>query len=112
MILRRGDVVAVADRAAGDYTSKPRPAVVVQSDLFYATGSVTVAPLTSEAVDAPLLRLRLEPSDSLPLSEASHIMVDKLTTIRRDRVGRVIGHLSRDDVVRLDRALVVFLGLG
>jgi mRNA interferase MazF len=111
-MLRRGDVVAVADQAAGDYTSKPRPAVVVQSDLFHATGSVTIAPLTSEAVDAPLLRLRLEPSDSLPLREASYLMVDKITTIRRDRVGQVIGHLSRDDVVRLDRALVVFLGLG
>ncbi len=110
--MRRGDVVAIADRAAGDYAGKPRPAVVVQSDLFAATGSVAVRPLTSEEVDAPLLRVRVEPSGALPLRGASFVMVDKITTVRRDRIGRVIGRLAREDVLRLDRALLVFLGIG
>ena len=88
------------------------PAPLVQSDLFHATASVTIAPLTGEERDAPLLRIRVEPSDAPPLKKASYVMVDKLTTVRRDRVGEVIGALSREDVLRLDRLLVVFLGIG
>lgn len=109
--MRRGDVAAIADKAAGDYVGKPRPAVVVQSDRFSAMASVTVAPLTSVDADAPLLRLRIEPSATLPLLATSYVMVDKLTTVRRDRVGQVIGSLAWDELVRLDRSLVVFLGI-
>lgn len=112
MALRRGDVVIVADRAAGAYAGKPRPALVVQGDLFHATGSVTVAPLTSEEVDAPLLRLRLDPSDTLRLQAPSWIMVDKLTTIRRDRAREVLGRVPPEGMLRFDRALLVFLGIG
>jgi mRNA interferase MazF len=113
--MRRGDVIAVADRS-GDFAGKPRPAVIVQSDLFAAMGSVTICPLTSERpVDQermPLLRLRIVPSDALPLAAESWVQVDKVTTIRRSRAGPVLGRLSREDLLRLDRALVVFLGIG
>ncbi len=110
--MRRGDVVLVADRGAGDDTSKPRPAVVVQSDLFDGTLSLVVCPLTSVPQDAALLRLPLAPSESLGLRAPSWVMVDKLTCIRRDRVGGVIGRLSDDETMALNRSLAVFLGFG
>ncbi len=110
-MMRRGDVVAVADRA-GDFTSKPRPAVIVQSDLFSALDSVAVCPLTTIGTDAVVTRLRLEPSAALPLRQVSFIEVDKLTTVRRRRIGPVIGTLSSEDTRRLNGAIAVFLGLG
>jgi mRNA interferase MazF len=107
----RGDVVAIADRA-GDFTGKPRPAVIVQNDVFREIESVTVCPLTSFAADAPLLRLELTSSETLSLDRISWIEVDKITTVRRNRIGRTIGRLSASDLVRLNGALAVFLGLG
>ena len=109
--MRRGSVVTVADRA-GDFTSKPRPAVVVQSEFFAGTGSVTICPITSVEADAPLIRLQLEPSSSLPLDHVSWIEVDKITTVRGHRIGSVIGMIGTTDLIRLNGALVVFLGLG
>ncbi len=108
--MRRGDVVIVADRAGGDYASKPRPAVVVQSDLFDGTESVVVCPLTTRARDALLLRLPTAPSPQFDLQEASWVMVDKITSIRRDRVRQVLGRLSDEEAVALNRSLAVFLG--
>ncbi len=110
-MMRRGDVVAVADRG-GDFTGKPRPAVIVQSDLFDALDNVTVCPLSSVATDLPLLRLQIEPSDELRLDRVSWIIVDKITAVRRSRVGAVIGRLAAADIQRLNGALAVFLGLG
>lgn len=110
--VRRGDVVLVADRGGGDYAGKPRPAVVVQGDAFGATASVVVCLLTTTELDAPLLRLPLLPSDSLPLREPSWIMVDKIVAVSRQRIGRVLGRLRREDQLRLDRALVTLLGIG
>jgi mRNA interferase MazF len=107
----RGDVVAIADRA-GDFTGKPRPAVIVQNGAFDGLASATICPLTSVAVDAPLLRLELKPSATLPLDRVSWIEVDKITTVRRSRIGQTIGRLSAADLVRLNGALAVFLGLG
>lgn len=109
--MRRGDVIAVADRA-GDFTGKPRPAVIVQSDLFSNRGSITVCPLTTTLTDAPLTRLRVEPSPMLPLDRPSFVQVDKVTTVRRHRVGPVIGRLESDDMQRLNGAIAIFLGLG
>ncbi len=109
--MRRGSVVTVADRA-GDFTSKPRPAVVVRSEFFAGTGSVTICPITSIEADAPLIRLQLRPSDGLPLDHVSWIEVDKITTVRGNRIGSAVGMISASDLIRLNAALVVFLGLG
>jgi mRNA interferase MazF len=107
----RGDVVVIADRG-GDFTGKPRPGVIVQSDLFGTLDSVTVCPLTSAVQDAVALRLRIEPSGTLNLRTASWIAVDKITTVRRDRIGPSMGRLSAEDLQRLNGAIAVFLRLG
>jgi len=107
--VRRGDVYVAAARGA--YTGKPRPVVIVQDDRFDATASVTVCPLTTNPVAAPLVRLGVVPDAGNGLDQASSLMVDKLTTMPRANVGLRIGSLADDDVLRLDRALVVFLGL-
>ena len=83
--MRRGDVVLIADRAGGDYGGKPRPAVVVQSDLFDATNSLVICPLTTEGHDAPLLRVAVRPSPTLRLAVPSWVMVEKITSVRRER---------------------------
>ena len=107
--MRRGDIVTVA--AGGGYAGKPRPAVVVQSDDFAATASVSVCLVTSHAIDAPLLRLPVVWSMDNSLSVPSWIMADKIMTVPRGKVGDQIGHLLADDVTRLNRSLLVFLGL-
>jgi mRNA interferase MazF len=107
----RGSVVTVADRS-GQFTGKPRPAVIIQSDLFAALDSVTVCPLTSVAVGAPLIRLKIDPSASLPLAHSSWIEIDKLTTVRKNRIGPAMGRISDADLGRLNAALAVFLSLG
>ncbi len=109
--MTRGDVIAVADRT-GDFTGKPRPAVIVQSDLVSNRRSVTVCPLTTTSADAATIRLRVEPSPTLPINRLSFIQVDKITTVRRHRVGPLIGRLSPADMRRLNSAIAVFLGLG
>jgi len=108
--MRRGEVVAIADRS-GQFTGKPRPAVIVQSDFFEAVPTVTICPLTSVQAAAPLTRVPLEPTEALPLARRSWIMADKITTIRRDHVGHVIGQVPSEAMVRLDRSLAVFLGI-
>ena len=109
--MTRGDVVAVADRG-GDYTGKPRPAVIVQSDDFADTASMTICPLTRVEKDAPLLRVRVEPGEGLPLAATSWIEVEKITTVRRDRLGPHIGALPPEAMAALNRSLLVFLGIG
>jgi mRNA interferase MazF len=110
-VVTRGDVIAVADRG-GDFTSKLCPGVVVQSDLFSALDSVTICPVTPFALDAPSTRLQVEPSLTLSLRTVSWIAVDKITTVRGDRIGPAMGRLSSADVQRLNAAVAVFLGLG
>lgn len=107
--MRRGEVWTLA--GGGDYTGKPRPAVIVQDDLFDATASVTVCAFTTDPTEAPLFRLPFEPTQENGLREASSLMVDKVTTVRRDRLGSRIGRLGLEDMVRLNRAILVFLGL-
>lgn len=107
--MRRGDIVTVA--AGGGYGGRPRPAVIVQSDDFAATASLTVCLLTSHGMDAPLLRLPLRPEPGHGLTVPSWIMVDKIVTIPRAKIGRRVGALASGDVTRLNRALAVFLGL-
>jgi mRNA interferase MazF len=107
--VKRGDVVVVA---VGDY-GKPRPALIVQADYFNEThGSITIAPITSPLVDAPLFRLTIEPSPQSGLRSVSQIMIDKITTIRRDKIGKRIGHVEEDTIRRANRAIALWFGLG
>lgn len=105
---KRGDIVLVA---GGVYASKPRPAVVLQADLFDGTDSLTVCPLTTTKVDAVLLRMAIPANDATGIATASFAMIDKLTTVRRANVGETVGHLEADAMLELERRLIVFLGL-
>ena len=107
--MRRGEIYTAA--APGPYTGKPRPVVIVQDDRFDATSSVTICPFTTNPVNAPLARLVVEPLPATGLDEASRLMVDKVTTMPRASLRDRLGRLSDEDLVRLDRALIVFLGL-
>jgi mRNA interferase MazF len=106
--LRRAEIWTVAGGA--DYTGKPRPAVIVQDDRF-DTDSVTICPFTTDPTEAPLFRLDITPSRSNGLRESSRFMVDKITTVRRSRLGEQLGILDDADVIRVNRAMVVFLGI-
>jgi mRNA interferase MazF len=107
--MRRGEIWTVSGSA--DYAGKPRPVVVVQDDLFRATDSVTICPFTSDPADLPLFRVAIEPSDTNGLRLPSQIMADKVTTVRRSKLGSRIGRLGDRDMLRLNRAVMVFLGL-
>ena len=104
----RADVWTVS--GGPDYAGKARPAAIVQDDRF-DTDSVTVCPFTTDPTDAPLFRLAIEPSSENGLRETSSLIVDKITTIPRSKLGDRIGGLAGADVVRLNRAIVVFLGV-
>ena len=107
MEVKRGDVVTIA--LQGDY-GKPRPALVVQSDLFDAHPSVTILPITSELRDTPLFRLDVDPNDTNGLRKKSQIMVDKTQTVARKRVGQTIGRLDDLTMLAVNRLLALFLG--
>jgi mRNA interferase MazF len=107
--MKRGEVWTVS--AGGPYAGKPRPAVIVQEDRFEATSSITICAFTTDPTEAPLLRMFVEPSDRNGLGSASRLMIDKITTVPKARLGKRIGKLNDEDVVRLNRALTVFLGL-
>lgn len=105
--MRRGELVTVA--LQGDL-GKPRPALVIQSDLFDAHPSVTILPVTSELRVAPLFRIAVNPNELNGLSKPSEVMVDKPQSISREKVGAVIGHLDDETMLAVNRALAVFLG--
>jgi len=107
--MRRGDIVTVA---GGVYSSKPRPALIVQDDRFDATDSLTVCPFTSQEVEARLLRVPVTADERNRLGHDSFLMVDKVTTIRRSNVGTVVGRLEATTLVEFERRLLVFLGFG
>lgn len=107
--MKRGEIWTIA--GGGDYTGKPRPAVLVQDDSFDATASITICAFTTDPTEAPLFRVRIEPSEANGLDAPSALMVDKLTTVRKGRVGNYVGRLDDEDIVRLNRAILVFLGL-
>jgi mRNA interferase MazF len=107
--VKRGEIWTAS--AGGGFVGKPRPVVIVQDDRFAGTASITLCAFTTDPTEAPLLRLRIEPSEANGLRETSSIMVDKVTTVSRDKLGQRIGRLADEDVVRLNRALVLFLGL-
>jgi len=107
-MIRRGDLVTVA--APGDY-GKPRPALVVQSDLFEDLPSVTLCLVTSELRDAPIFRITVDPSQENGLRRVSQIQVDKVMTVARERVGEVIGRLDDATLLKVNRSLAVFVGI-
>lgn len=107
--MRRGDICIAAAR--GIYTGKPRPVVIVQDDRFDATASITVCPLTTNPLDAPLTRIDVEVTAATGIEQPSKIMIDKIMTMPRANVHDHLGRLADADLIRLDRALLVFLGL-
>lgn len=107
--MKRGDVWIVA--GGPDCAGKPRPAVIIQDDAFDATRSVTICPFTTSSADAPLVRLSVEPSDHNGLRTSSQLMVDKITTVSKAKLETRVGRLSDEEMVRLNRAAIVFLGL-
>lgn len=94
-----------------DYVGKPRPVVIVQDDRFDKTDSVTVCALTTDPTDAPLIRLAVEPNEDNGLRAVCRLMVDKITTVPKSKVRTRIGRLADEDIVRLNRAMLVFLGI-
>ena len=109
MGVSRGDLAIAA--APGDY-GKPRPVLILQSDTFYETASVTVALITTDQrSSAPLFRKPIQPTDQNGLREPSDVMIDKLVTLPRSKIGKVIGHLSSTEMAEITSALAVFLGI-
>ena len=106
--MRRGDLVTIA--LQGDY-GKPRPALAIQADLFAAARSRTVLPLTSGPQDAPLLRVRVEPTPENGLRVPSWVMIDKPATVPADKLGAAFGRLDDATMVTISRSLALFLGL-
>ena len=107
--MRRGEVWTVA--GGKDYAGKPRPVVIVQDDSFDATDSITICAFTTDPTDAPLFRLPVEPNARNGLRSPCRLMVDKITTVPKAKVGERIGRLGDEDVVRLNQAVMLFLGL-
>ena len=108
--MTRGDIVVFATKGA--YTSKPRPALVVQADRFNPThGSITVCPITSDCIDAPLFRIALPPGGRTGLSAVSQVMVDKVVSVPRVAIARGIGRCDPAEVSQVEDALRLWLGL-
>ncbi|HEX4116034.1 MAG TPA: type II toxin-antitoxin system PemK/MazF family toxin [Solirubrobacteraceae bacterium] len=107
--MTRGAIYTAAAR--GPYTGKPRPVVILQDDRFDATASITICPFTTNPVEAPLIRLPIDPSEGTGLEQPSQLMIDKVTTMPRSSLGERLGRLRDDELVALNRALIVFLGL-
>jgi mRNA interferase MazF len=108
--VNRGEIWTVAGAV---YAAKPRPAVIVQDDLFDVTNSVTVAPMTTTLLDAPLMRIRVGGGDGRisGLGHDGDVMIDKLTTVRRSNVHTRVGRLTAEQLVEVERAIMAFLGL-
>jgi mRNA interferase MazF len=106
--VKRGEFVTVA--LQGDF-GKPRPALIIQADRFDQTAAMTILPVTSDLVDAPLLRPIVEPSEANGLRKRSQIMVDKIITTQRDKIGPVFGCLDDENMLSVTRTLAVFLSI-
>jgi mRNA interferase MazF len=105
--MRRGDLVTIT--LQGDY-GQPRPALIIQSDLFDEHPTVTILPVTSDLRDAPLFRLAIEPSPETGLQKPSQVMIDKAQTVKREKVGSIIGRIDEGTILAVNRALALFLG--
>lgn len=107
--MKRGEIWTVA--AGTGYAGKPRPAVILQDDRFDATDSITICAFTTDPTDAPLFRLLIEPNATNGLRAPCRLMVDKIATVPKSKLGARIGRLQDADIVRLNRAALVFLGM-
>jgi mRNA interferase MazF len=107
--MRRGEIWTVAGGA--DFAGKPRPAIIVQDDSFDATQSITICAFTTDPTEAPLFRVLVEPNERNGLQAASRAMVDKITTVPKEKLGSQIGRLDDEDILRVNQAILVFLGL-
>jgi mRNA interferase MazF len=107
--VKRGDIWTVS--GGKNYAGKPRPAVIVQDDSFSGTDSVTLCAFTIDKTDAPLFRLRIEPNERNGLRAPCRLMADKITTVSKAKLGDRVGRLDDEDMMRLNQAILVFLGL-
>lgn len=107
--MRRGDIWIVS--GGKDYAGKPRPVVIVQEDSFDSTASITICAFTTDATDAPLFRLPVAPNERNGLRSECRMMVDKITTVPKSKLGARVGRLDDEDILRLNQAVLVFLGL-
>jgi mRNA interferase MazF len=107
--MRRGEIWTAA--GGKDYAGKPRPVVILQDDRFDKTASVTVCAFTTDPADAPLFRLLIKPSAANGLRAPSRLMVDKIATVPKTKIGTLVGRLADQDILRLNRAILVFLGI-
>lgn len=108
--LKRGDIVVCA--LSGDF-GKPRPAVIIQSDLFNQThSSITICPITTHLVEAPLFRLIILPVSRNGLNKPSQIMIDKVATLLRTKIRKKIGMLTQEQLMDVNEAMNIWLGLG
>ncbi len=108
-MFKRGSIVSIS--VQGDF-GKPKPALLIQSDMFNeAHATLTVLLISSELIDAPLFRLTIEPDQSNGLTQQSQIQVDKAMTVRREKVGQVIGRVDDAMMVQVNRALAIWIGL-
>ena len=107
--MKRGDVWTVA--GGKDHAGKPRPIVIIQDDVFDATDSVTICAFTTDQTDAPLFRLPVQPNERNGLRAACRLIVDKISTVPKTKVGARVGRLDDEDIPRLNQAILVFLGL-
>ena len=105
----RGDLLTVV--LAGDF-GKPRPALVVQSDLFVKLAATTVVLLSGTLSDLPACRITVQPSALNGLRKTSQVLIDRAMTVRNDKVGPVFGRLGDEDMARVNRAIALFFGLG
>jgi mRNA interferase MazF len=107
--MRRGEIWTVA--GGRDYAGKPRPVVILQEDSFDAAGSITICAFTTDETDAPLFRLPMQPNERNGLRAACRLMVDKISTVPKTKAGARLGRLDDQDILRLNQAVLVFLGL-
>lgn len=106
--MRRGDLVTIAMQ--GDF-GKPRPALVIQADQFGEHATVTVLPVTGTLVEAPMLRVTVQPSEASGLQKPSQVMVDKAVTVKREKLGAAFGRIDKEALQEVERCLAVFLGI-
>ena len=107
--MKRGEVWLVS--GGGDHTGKPWPAVILQDDAFDTSSSVTLCPLTSHGAKAPLVRIPISPLPLNGLQKISWLMADKITTVSRTKLSQKIGEIASDELLQLNQAIIVFLGL-
>lgn len=105
--MKRGDFVTVAMQ--GNF-GKPRPALILQSDRFDEHATLTILPVTSAIVDAPLFRVTIEPNETNGLNKPSQVMVDKTMTVVKEKVGKPFGKIEKNTMLEIERCLAVFLG--